>query len=131
MVTDTIGDFLTRIRNAQLRDKKEIVAPSSKMLASLAKLLKEEGFIAGFSEEDENEKMKKIKVELRYINGKAVINGIERISKPGVRIYVGYREIPKVLNGLGVTILTTPKGVMTGETAAKEKVGGELLCRVW
>ncbi|MBN2016146.1 30S ribosomal protein S8 [Candidatus Dojkabacteria bacterium] len=134
MVTDIIGDFLTRIRNAYLRGKKEIEIPSAKMLISISKILKEEGFIADFKEGNEGKDSQRriLKLELRYGNGKkSVIQGIKRISKPGVRVYTGYRDIPRVLNGLGIVILTTPKGIMTGEKAKKEKIGGELLCEVW
>lgn len=134
MVTDTIGDFLTRIRNAQQRGKNEISLPSSNMLTAVSKVLKEEGFIKDFSE-DKSEKdspQKSLNITLRYLKKKEpAIKGIKRISKPGVRIYTGYRDIPKVLSGIGVVILTTPKGVMTGYKAKKEKLGGEVLCKIW
>ena len=132
MVTDTIGDYLTRIRNAQLRKKRDVTMPTSKMLVALSKILKEEGFIEDFVEEDgETETQKNLVVTLRYINGKGAIRGLERISKPGVRQYVGYRKVPRILKGLGIAILTTSKGVMSGESAQKEKIGGEYLCKVW
>jgi small subunit ribosomal protein S8 len=130
MVTDTIGDFLTRIRNAQIRNKKEITLPSSKLLIAMSDVLKEEGFIKDF-EEVEEDKRKKLTVQLRYVEGRPAIRGLKRVSKPGVRSYIGYRNIKRVLGGIGIEILTTPAGVMTGEQAIKSKVGGELLCRIW
>lgn len=132
MVTDTIGDFLTRIRNAQERGKEQVGAACSKMLLGIAKILKEEGFIKDFREEPKAERAQsEITVDLLYRSGSGVIRGIERVSRPGVRIYVGYRDISKVLGGMGVSILSTPKGVMSGESAKKQKVGGEYLCKIW
>lgn len=131
MVTDTIGDFLTRIRNAQLREKKEVFTPSSKILVEIAKILKEEGFIEDFSVEEEENGHKNLRVVLKYVKGRPAITKVKRESKPGVRVYMGYRDIPEVLNGMGITILTTPKGLLTGAKARKEKVGGEYICKVW
>lgn len=131
MVTDTVGDYLTRIRNAQARKKNEVLVPSSKMLVAISKVLKQEGFIEEFEEDSSNEVQKTLKVKLRYLDNKPVIRKLMRISKPGVRVYSGYRNIPKVKSGIGITILTTPRGVMSGEQARKEKVGGELLCKIW
>jgi small subunit ribosomal protein S8 len=134
MVTDTIGDFLSRIKNAQERNKQDVIMPSSKMLLAISKILMEEGYIKDFKEEEreKNAVQKDLRVKLRYIGEeKGAIEDLERVSKPGVRIYVGYRNIPRVKNGLGITILSTPKGVLTGESAKKERVGGELLCKVW
>lgn len=130
MVTDTIGDFLTTIRNAQMRSKKEIVLPSSKLLVAISNVLKDEGFIEDVEQKEENNRQV-LSVKLRYVEGRPAIRGIKRISKPGVRNYIGYRNIRRVLGGIGIEILTTPAGVMTGEQAIKSKVGGELLCRVW
>ncbi|MDD3648342.1 MAG: 30S ribosomal protein S8 [Candidatus Dojkabacteria bacterium] len=133
MVTDTIGDYLTRIRNAQLRKKKVVSVPSSKILKAMSQILKEEGFIMDFEETGEKTDIQKsLKLTLKYSNDdKAAISGLKRISKPGVRTYVGYRNIPKVLGGFGITILTTSKGLMTGSRAKEMKIGGEYLCKVW
>jgi small subunit ribosomal protein S8 len=133
MVTDTIGDFITRLKNSYQRKKKEIEVPSSKILSSLANILKKEGFIEDVRVEDKGSKGKFsiLRIRLRYISGKPALRGINRVSKPGARIYVGYRNIPKVLNGLGATVLTTSSGLMVGREAVKSKVGGELLCEVW
>lgn len=131
MVADTIGDFLTRIRNAQLRKKKELTLPFSKVVNAIAQVLKNEGFIEGYDEGADEEGHRVIIVKLRYINDEPAIRGLRRISKPGVRTYKGYRDIRKVKGGLGINILTTPKGVITGQDAVKQKVGGELLCSVW
>lgn len=133
MVTDIIGDYLTRIRNAQERKKKEIRIPSSKMLVAISEILKNEGFIQDYKlvEEEIVGTQKNLLVELKYEKGKPVIRGLKRVSKPGVRNYIGYRDIPKILSGLGIAIVTTPKGVLTGEMARKEKVGGEYLCKIW
>ncbi len=132
MVTDTIGDFLTRIKNAQQRKRKEVVVPSSKIVKAIAQILKEEGFIDDFAEEGINGNVQnQLRIKLRYVNRKCVIRNIRRVSKPGVRIYLGYRDIPNVVSGTGIAILTTSKGVMTGENARKMKVGGEYLCEIW
>lgn len=132
MVTDAIGDYLTRLRNAIHRGHKIVTMPSSKMLVEISKIMKEEGFIKDFAEEaGEKSFQKNLVITLRYVDGESAIQKIVRVSKPGVRRYVGYKGIPRVLNGLGITILTTPKGVMTGGSAEKQKVGGELLCKVW
>lgn len=131
MVTDTIGDYLTRIRNAYIRGKREIVMPSSNILLQISKVLKEEGFIGEFGDEEGESKQKSLKIKLRYYKGKPAIRGIKRVSKPGIRIYVGFRDVPKVLNGIGIAVLTTSKGVMTGEKAVERKIGGELLCKMW
>jgi len=126
MTNDTLADFLTRIRNASLRNKTEIVTPLSKLVESVAKILKEEGYVEDYSIEE-----KLMTLKLKYINKKSAIMNIERVSKPGLRIYLGYNEVPKVLNGLGISIISTSKGIMTGKKAKLEKIGGEYLCRVW
>ena len=133
MVTDTIGDFIARLKNAYQRGKDEIEVPSSQILVSLARILEKEGFIEDVNVEDKSKERSYplLKIELRYIKGKPALSGIKRISKPGVRIYAGYKNIPKVLGGIGIVILTTPKGLLTGEKAVEERVGGELLCKVW
>ena len=133
MITDALGDFLTRIRNAQLRSRKSIDVPSTKIVESVAKILKKEGFVGDVSviNSDKNKLEKTIQVQLKYTNGQPAIRKLIRISKPGVRVYVGYRNIPRVLNGLGIIIVTTSKGLMTGEEAKKAKIGGEFLCKIW
>ena len=123
--------MLTRIRNAMLMRHAKVDVPASKLKADIARILKEEGYILNFKIADEGTK-KTIKIYLKYTTAnQPVISKIERVSRPGCRVYVGATSIPKVLGGLGINILTTPKGVMTGKTARKEGVGGELLCRVW
>jgi small subunit ribosomal protein S8 len=131
-MNDIIGDLLTRIRNAQLRKKKEVRIPSSKLLVEISKILKTENFIEGFEVEKlEDKPQDEIVVKLRYVDGEAAIRGLKRISKPGIRIYTGYKQLRPILNGQGVSILTTSKGLMTGKQARKEKVGGEVLCQIW
>ncbi len=129
-VTDPIADMLTRIRNAIHARHSRVDMPSSKLKVEIARILKEEGFISNFKASEEGKK-KVLKVFLRYVtDGRCVISSLDRVSKPGRRVYVGVHEIPKVLGGLGVTILTTPRGVMTGKGARKAGVGGEVLCSV-
>jgi small subunit ribosomal protein S8 len=131
MLTDPIGDMLTRIRNAIMVKKKEVVVePASKLKMAILDVLKREGYIEGYKIEGEGVK-KKIIVYLKYYQGKPVIQVIERVSKPGRRIYVGVDEIPKVYNGLGIAILSTPKGVLSDREAKKLRVGGELICKVF
>jgi len=128
--TDPVADFLTRIRNGIGARQQKIDAPASKLKVEIARILKEEGYISNFKTvEEEGRKM--VRVFLKYgQDGKAVITYIQRVSRPGCRIYVGKGEIPRVLGGLGVNILTTPKGVMTGRQARRDGVGGEVLCNV-
>jgi small subunit ribosomal protein S8 len=131
MLTDPIGDMLTRIRNAIMAKKREVVVePTSKLKMAILDVLKREGYIEGYKIEGEGVK-KKIIVYLKYYQGKPVIQVIERVSKPGRRIYVGVDEIPKVYNGLGIAILSTPKGVLSDREAKKLRVGGELICKVF
>jgi small subunit ribosomal protein S8 len=131
MLTDPIGDMLTRIRNAVMAKKKEVVVePASKLKMAILDVLKREGYIEGYKIEGEGVK-KKIIVYLKYYQGKPVIQVIERVSKPGRRIYVGVEEIPKVYNGLGIAILSTPKGVLSDREAKKLRVGGEIICKVF
>jgi small subunit ribosomal protein S8 len=130
MTTDPIADMLTRIRNGIGARHQRVDMPSSKLKLELARILKEEGYISNFKLGEEGKK-KVLKIFLRYsAEGRSVISELERISKPGRRVYVGAREIPKVLGGLGVNILTTPRGVMTGKSARKAGVGGEVLCSI-
>jgi len=131
MLTDPIGDMLTRIRNAVMTKKKEVVVePASKLKMAILDVLKREGYIEGYKIEGEGVK-KRIVVYLKYYQGKPVIQVIERVSKPGKRIYVGVDEIPKVYNGLGIAILSTSKGVLSDREAKKLRVGGELICKVF
>ncbi|MDY6907923.1 MAG: 30S ribosomal protein S8 [Chloroflexota bacterium] len=130
-MTDPIADMLTRIRNAVLARHDFVLIPASKMKLSIARILKEEGFIADY-EVLRGKPQRMIKVYLRYLDRKEpVITGLKRVSKPGLRVYVKRAEIPRVYGGLGVAVLSTPKGVMTGHQAWYQKVGGELLCYVW
>lgn len=129
-VNDRLGDFLTRIRNAQMREKTTLELPASKMLISVAKVLKDEGFINDLEVTD-TKPQKTLKLELKRVNGEASIHDTKRVSKPGVRRYIGYKDIPRIRRGMGITILSTPKGVMTGEKAKAAKVGGEFLCIVY
>ncbi|MCC6368683.1 MAG: 30S ribosomal protein S8 [Bryobacterales bacterium] len=129
--SDPIADMLTRIRNAMSARHAKVDVPASKLKADIARILKEEGYILNFKMAEEGTK-KTIKIYLKYTPANApVINRIERVSRPGCRVYVGAREIPKVLGGLGINILTTPQGVMTGKSARKNGVGGELLCQIY
>jgi small subunit ribosomal protein S8 len=129
-VTDPIADMLTRIRNGIQSRHPRVDMPASKLKAEVARILKEEGFISNFKLAEEGKK-KVLKVFLRYgTDGESAISVIERVSKPGRRVYVASDEIPRVLGGLGINILTTPRGVMTGKSARKARLGGELLCNV-
>jgi len=123
--------MLTRVRNAMLARHPKVDVPASKLKAEIARILKEEGYIANFKVAEEGVK-KVIKIYLKYGSDTLpVITHIERVSKPGCRVYVGQDDIPRVQGGLGINILTTPRGVMTGRHARKEGIGGELLCRIW
>jgi small subunit ribosomal protein S8 len=131
MISDPIADMLTRVRNALAARHPKVDVPGSKLKVEIARILKEEGYITNFKLAEEGAK-KVIKIYLKYTPGnQPVISRIERVSRPGCRVYVGSKEVPRVLGGMGINILTTPKGVMTGSTARKEGVGGELLCQIW
>ena len=130
-VHDTIGDFITVIRNAGRAGKTSCTYPHSNLRAGLASILKEIGFVSDCGEAQTEEGHKCIEVHLKYVNGESAIRGISRISTPGRRSYCGYRDIPRVLGGLGISILSTPKGILDDKTARKNKLGGELLCSVW
>src|SRR3954469_5599353 len=130
-LTDPVADFLTRVRNAIRSRQQKVDVPASKLKLEIARILKEEGFIANFKATEEEGK-KVLRVYLKYgPNNDAVISSVQRISRPGCRVYVGRDEIPRVLGGMGINILTTPRGVMTGRDARKQGVGGEVLCEVW
>jgi small subunit ribosomal protein S8 len=128
-MTDPIADMLTRIRNAQAVGKTVVSIPSSKLKVSIAEVLKDEGYIDGFSIR-ENEGKEELEIGLKYYAGEPVIEKIERVSRPGLRIYKGRDELPRVMNGLGVAIVSTSKGVMTDRKARATGVGGEVLCIV-
>ena len=130
MVTDPIADMLTRIRNAVMAHHDSVLMPASRIKLSIAKILKDEGFVADYTVL-RGKPQRVIKILLKYIDGRPAIVGLERISKPGLRMYVGRGEIPRVYGGLGITILSTSKGVMTGQEAWRRNLGGELLCYVW
>ena len=127
---DPISDMLTRIRNAQRALLPAVEIPHSKMKESIANILKKEGYVSDVAVEGKTVE-KIIKLKLKYEGKKSIIEGIKRISRPGLRHYVGATEIPRVLGGLGVSVLSTPEGVMTGVQARKKNIGGELLCYVW
>jgi small subunit ribosomal protein S8 len=129
-VTDPIADMLTRVRNAIQARQQRVEMPSSMLKTEIARILKEEGYVSNYKVAEEG-KRKVLRVFLRYdAAGKSIISRIDRVSRPGRRVYVGAREVPRVLGGLGVNILTTPRGVMTGKAARKAGVGGEVLCNV-
>ncbi|HEX7577657.1 MAG TPA: 30S ribosomal protein S8 [Verrucomicrobiae bacterium] len=128
-MSDPISDMLTRIRNAGRALLPAVELPHSRMKESVAKILRSEGYVADVAVEGNT--IKKLKIRLKYQGKKCVIEGIKRVSRPGLRRYVGSTEIPRVLSGMGVSIVSTPEGVMTGEQAKKKNLGGELLCYVW
>lgn len=131
MVTDPIADMLTRIRNGLIAKHESVLVPASKMKNAIADILAQEGFIAGF-EIVNGEKEKQIKITLKYgAKGAKAITGIKRISKPGLRVYAPAEELPKVLNGMGIAIISTSKGIMTDKKARNENIGGEVLAYVW
>ena len=129
-ITDPIADFLTRLRNGNNARKLEILVPYSKMKAEIARILKQEGYISNY-EVDTTGHFPQIKVIAKFANRTSAITGLRRISKPGLRKYVGAGEIPRVLGGMGISILSTPRGIVTGREAKAQNVGGELLAYVW
>ena len=131
MQTDPIADFLTRVRNALTADQDEVVMPSSKFKAELARILREQGYIEDFSVEPARVG-RELRLQLKYTEDRrSVISGLERVSKPGRRRYVGADDVPKVLGGMGTAIVSTSRGVMTGHDARRARVGGELVAKVW
>ena len=131
MVNDPIADMLTRIRNANLVKQKQVVMPSSKIKTSIAAILAEEGFIDGYAVTEETPQPRLI-VRLKYTaQGRPVISGLDRVSRPGRRFYSGSKDIPWVRSGLGINIVSPPKGLMTGRKARRERLGGEILCNIW
>ena len=130
MLTDPIADMLTRVRNAVRIKADKVDMPASRMKLDIAKILKEEGFIRAYK----ILKFKKqgiLRLNLKYVDSESLITDLKRISKPGRRVYVGSKEVPRVMSGVGIAILTTSKGLMTDDTARRENVGGEMLCQVW
>ena len=130
-ISDPIGDMITRIRNAHVRRKTRVTTPASKLRGRVLDVLQQEGFIRGYSEVDYGGGKLEYDIELKYFDGEPVIRKIERVSKPGRRVYTSVRTLPVVNNGLGVSIVSTPKGVMPDWQAREENVGGEVLCRVF
>jgi small subunit ribosomal protein S8 len=128
-MSDPIADMLTRIRNAQMIEKAHVAMPSSKVKVAIAQVLKDEGYIDGYAVKADSGKAQ-LEISLKYYAGRPVIERIERVSRPGLRVYKGRHEIPQVMNGLGVAIVTTPKGVMTDRKARAAGIGGEVLCYV-
>jgi small subunit ribosomal protein S8 len=129
--SDPIADMLTRVRNALTARHQKVDVPASKMKMELARILKDEGYILNYKMAEEGT-LKMIRLYLKYTpQNQPAISKIQRVSRPGCRVYVGSKEIPRVLGGLGVNILTTPRGLMTGRDARKENVGGELICQIW
>lgn len=130
-MTDPLGDMLTRIRNAIGRKKSKVTTPASKLRARVLDVLKSEGYIRDYSQTDFDNGKSELEIELKYYEGAPVIRDITRVSKPGRRVYVSVKSIPQVANGLGISILSTPKGVMADHEAREQNVGGELLCRIF
>jgi len=130
-MNDPLGDMLTRIRNAQMRRKGKVSTPGSKLRAHVLEVLQQEGYIRGFSQTDFGNGRTEFEIELKYYEGQPVIRQIERVSKPGRRVYTAVDAMPRVANGLGITIISTPKGVMADHSAREQNVGGEVLCRVF
>ncbi|HLK84133.1 MAG TPA: 30S ribosomal protein S8 [Xanthobacteraceae bacterium] len=130
-LNDPIGDMITRIRNAQSRTKPKVSTPGSKLRKSVLDVLKSEGYIRDYSTLERSDGRTEFEIELKYFDGAPVIRAIERVSKPGRRVYASVKNLPRVNNGLGVAILSTPKGVMADHAAREANVGGEILCRVF
>jgi small subunit ribosomal protein S8 len=130
-VNDPLGDMLTRIRNAQMRKKGKVSTPGSRLRANVLDVLEQEGFIRGYTSTDHGNGRTEFDIELKYFDGAPVIKMIERVSKPGRRVYAAVDAMPRVANGLGITIVSTPKGVMADHAARENNVGGEVLCKVF
>jgi small subunit ribosomal protein S8 len=130
-LNDPLGDLIARINNAQMRKKPKVSTPGSRLRARVLEVLKNEGFIRGYSSVEHKDGRSELEIELKYFDGEPVIREISRVSKPGRRVYVAVRSLPRVNNGLGVAILSTPKGVMADHDAREANVGGEVLCTVF
>ena len=131
MVNDPLGDMLTRIRNAHMRNKNSCSTPGSKLRAHVLDVLKSEGYIRGYTQTELSNGRTEFEIELKYYDGAPVIRELQRVSKPGRRVYASVDNLPRVANGLGISILSTSKGVMSDTAAREAKVGGEVLCRVY
>ena len=131
MYTDPISDYLTRVRNALKARKKSVEIPASILKKQITEILKKNGFIDDFQIIETPNKQGSIVIRLKYYNSESVILGLERVSKPGIRKYVGNKELPKVLNGLGIAIVSTSHGIMTDKEARQQGIGGEVLCNIW
>lgn len=131
MMNDPVGDMLTRIRNAHMRGKSKVQTPASKLRASVLDVLQSEGYIRGYTRTDYDNGKADLEIELKYYEGNPVIRSITRVSKPGRRVYSSVKTIPSVANGLGISILSTPKGVMADHDAREQNVGGEVLCQIF
>ena len=130
-MTDPISDFLTRLRNASRARLDECVAPHSRLKESIASILKNDGYIVDYTLAEDERGHKTIVVKMKYLDGSPVITDLQRVSKPGRRLYYSYSEIPRVLNGLGISILSTSKGLMKDRDCRRNKAGGELICKIW
>jgi small subunit ribosomal protein S8 len=130
-MNDPLGDMLTRIRNAQMRRKNKVTTPGSRLRANVLDVLRTEGYIRDYASTDFGNGRTEFEIELKYYEGEPVIRTIERVSKPGRRVYSAVSNMPRVANGLGITIISTPKGVMADHSAREQNVGGEVLCRVF
>jgi small subunit ribosomal protein S8 len=130
-LNDPLGDMISRIRNAAMRSKDRVSTPGSRFRASVLEVLKNEGYIRGYSSTEHKNGRTEFEIELKYFDGEPVIREIERVSKPGRRVYASVRTLPRIHNGLGVAILSTPKGVMADHDAREQNVGGEILCTVF
>tara|TARA_B100001123_G_C14867051_1_gene850385 strand:- start:24 stop:422 length:399 start_codon:yes stop_codon:yes gene_type:complete len=130
-LSDPIGDMIARLKNAQMRNHKKVVLPSSKFKAKIADVLKSEGFIIDYKINEKDGNKASLEINLKYNSGSPVISVIERVSKPGRRIFSSAESLPKINNGLGIAIISTPKGVMSDMNARKQKVGGEIICKVF
>ena len=130
-MNDPLGDMLTRIRNAQMRGKSSVISPTSKLRCWVLDVLQDEGYIRGYTETMADNGTGELEIELKYYEGEPVIQEIQRVSKPGRRVYSSVKTMPVVRNGLGISIVSTPKGVMSDNAAREKNVGGEILCRVF
>jgi small subunit ribosomal protein S8 len=130
MLTDPIADMLTRIRNAIMVRAEKVDIPASRMKLDIAKILKEEGYIRAYKI-IKDRKQGILRISLKYVDGEPVITGLKKVSKPGRRIYVGYKDMSNIMGGVGIAILTTSKGILSDKACRREKVGGELLCYIW
>ncbi len=130
-LSDPIGDMIARLKNAQMRNHKKVVLPSSKFKEKIANVLKTEGFIIDYKVNESDNNKQNLEIDLKYNSGSPVISTIERVSRPGRRIFSSAESLPKINNGLGIAIISTPKGVMSDINARKQKVGGEIICKVF